>query len=254
MSLNGMPEHISAVDAAKQFGYTNDYITRLAREKKIIAKRVGREWHVSPDSIRDFVAASASAKRAYAEKLREERRKERELALQVHAQQVASQNENELASVAEIPVLSVRLRPRAAVLAHAGAVLAGLALFVGTAWGGYVHVAPQMQQAGVFAALRELAMRVYSFGDEPENKNVPLKSGDEYKETAAVVDSATQNNSGMVVVPKEGADAREIARQFSDEVHVLPEGDGTSGVITPAFKNTSSTSYRYLMVPMNHSP
>lgn len=44
-------EYIKASVAAKDFGYTSDYIGQLCRAKKIDARLVGRTWFVSSDSI-----------------------------------------------------------------------------------------------------------------------------------------------------------------------------------------------------------
>lgn len=44
-------EYISSDRAAKLVGYTKDYVGQLARAGKIEAKRIGRSWYISQDSI-----------------------------------------------------------------------------------------------------------------------------------------------------------------------------------------------------------
>lgn len=46
--------YVKASAAAKQFGYTSDYIGQLCRAKKISAMLVGRTWFVNLDSIKQY--------------------------------------------------------------------------------------------------------------------------------------------------------------------------------------------------------
>lgn len=60
---------------------------------------------------------------------------------------------------------------------------------------------------------------------------------------------------GIAVVPSLGqSDKQEIIKNnirntFSDEVEVIPDKSGTSGVITPVFKKVSKDNYVYVLVP-----
>ncbi|HEU5114308.1 MAG TPA: hypothetical protein VFT82_00920, partial [Candidatus Paceibacterota bacterium] len=47
-------KYISSRRAAADFGYTQDYVGQLIREKKIDAKMIGRGWFVSEDSIKEY--------------------------------------------------------------------------------------------------------------------------------------------------------------------------------------------------------
>lgn len=47
----GGKTYVRTAAAAKQFGYSQDYLGQLSREGRIAAKRVGRSWFVDPDSI-----------------------------------------------------------------------------------------------------------------------------------------------------------------------------------------------------------
>ena len=46
-------EYISSARAAELVGYTKDYVGQLARDGKIDATRVGRNWYIKESSIRD---------------------------------------------------------------------------------------------------------------------------------------------------------------------------------------------------------
>jgi hypothetical protein len=69
----------------------------------------------------------------------------------------------------------------------------------------------------------------------------------------------TQNgpSQAMVVVPTtpqtdRAAVVAKIKNSFSDEVTVVPESDGSSGVITPVFKKTKGDDYLYVLVPIKN--
>src|SRR3989344_6993833 len=46
--------YVLAVDAAREFGVTNDYITQFCRQGKIAAKQVGKIWYVDPAALAVF--------------------------------------------------------------------------------------------------------------------------------------------------------------------------------------------------------
>ena len=58
---------ISANDASSASGLTRDYIARLCRDRKVIGRRVGKNWYVSEPSLkkflvhREYTASSRSA-------------------------------------------------------------------------------------------------------------------------------------------------------------------------------------------------
>jgi hypothetical protein len=43
--------YFSASDAAADFGFSGDYIARLARHAKINGRRIGKKWYVEYDSL-----------------------------------------------------------------------------------------------------------------------------------------------------------------------------------------------------------
>lgn len=63
--------------------------------------------------------------------------------------------------------------------------------------------------------------------------------------------------NGLAVVPssnslvKDEAIKNKIKESFSDEVIVKPDNSGTSGIITPVFKETKGGDFIYVLVPVN---
>ncbi len=244
--LSKNPNHISSIDAAKQFGYTHDYISRLAREKKIVGMRVGRQWYVDAASLDAFVKESTEAKKMYAEKLRAERRRE---------SASLSRKQHEAGSFVRTAP-EVVVRPRAVVLARAGAVVCTLVIAWAGVWNLSAETGATYQKAGVLASLEWIARAFYGFEEVPiaSDHSEGVGEGAYQKVRAGVSESNTPSFSGddaMVVVPPyDSRRATDIARHFSDEVEVRPDPSGTGGVIVPHFVHASTTPYRYLMVPM----
>lgn len=66
-------------DAASLVSYSRDYITRLAREKKITATYVGRQWFVDLDSLKNYVDTSTLENEIRKKQLSAERKNEGQL-------------------------------------------------------------------------------------------------------------------------------------------------------------------------------
>src|SRR4051812_41884706 len=72
----GGVRYISASDAAEQVGFTRDYISKLCRDGKVQARRIGKNWFVEPDSLFEFLGTIETSKNQRNEKLSAERRRE----------------------------------------------------------------------------------------------------------------------------------------------------------------------------------
>ncbi len=53
IDINGK-KLLTIKQAASKISYSRDYITRLARERKIVATQIGRIWYVDIDSIKNY--------------------------------------------------------------------------------------------------------------------------------------------------------------------------------------------------------
>ncbi len=235
--LTTNPHHISSVDAGRQFGYTNDYVSRLAREKKVLASRVGRQWYVDVESLQSFIKKTEEAKKENSERLREERKKERVL----------------LADGGTVELLT--LAPsRAATLAKTGAVLCASVMMGGLIFVGAENIsAGKSWSAAVFPALRQIALRVYGLGENPESLRAQSSGAAAYMGASTVAEKKAPQE-GIVVLPnEEGIGAMsdsEIRDSFSDEVGITRDEDNQSGIITPVFKDREAEGYRFLLVPV----
>lgn len=66
-------------EAVSLVSYSRDYVTRLARENKIFATTVGRQWFVSVDSLKAYAESSRMEQDIRKQKLSEERKAEKNL-------------------------------------------------------------------------------------------------------------------------------------------------------------------------------
>ncbi len=243
-SLHLPQDHISAVEAGRQFGYTNDYISRLAREKKVMGMRVGRQWYVDARSLETFIARSEDAKKEYSLRLREERKKERVTVAKVATQKTEF-----------VPLQG----SRAQALAKAGMVMCVSVVLGGLIFSAsHTFTKEDMQNANILTALREFALRLYGLGAAPPRyaPEITSRAMDVSVATPApaLAAEATNDSRAMVVLPSgDTTPNADIERAFSDQVQVERDRDGKSGIITPIFKHSTSSPYRFLLVPLKIS-
>jgi hypothetical protein len=62
-------EYISLSEASQQSGYTPEYLNSLARQGKLKAKKIGRNWHTTLAWLDDFIQTTKTAKKEKIDKL-----------------------------------------------------------------------------------------------------------------------------------------------------------------------------------------
>ncbi len=70
---------LSIKEASNAVSYSRDYITKLARENKIVASHVGRQWFVDIDSLRGYSESSTLELEIRKKRLSEERKLEQKM-------------------------------------------------------------------------------------------------------------------------------------------------------------------------------
>ncbi|MFT5036442.1 MAG: hypothetical protein ACI9VM_000002 [Candidatus Azotimanducaceae bacterium] len=233
-------KYLIASDAAKLIGYSSDYVTRLAREEKIVAKQINRKWFIEIDSLKLFSLVGEAEKRVRKEKLREERISERAIMLREANEQV----------------LGVHVQPSQVSALMQTAVLS-LCLFVlgNLLW---VSLESDLETSGILAGVSEIGSsfsdRIFqtaSFAFILSQNDAPTPNTD--LRVLNDTPSSDPQFQGIVVFENEDMSAQAIdavRESFSDEVRIDFEGDDT-GVITPVFKDREGDDYRFLLVPVN---
>lgn len=232
-------DFIPASQVAKVLQYTPDYISKLAREEKILSTRVGRRWYVNLDSALQFKELTEREKQARAEEIREERKLEQKLYRQ----------EEEKVSLGS-PLLALTET----------AVVVFLGLIVG--FGGFFVIDSNTTPAAVDrSAFERLAIMVYDlFTIEKDEKTVSsheltvIEPEDTRVSAQEKVARATTTFTTFIVAPDEAfteAQVAEVRQSFSDEVEISidPENPDT-GIITPVFRDRRGEDYRFLMMPI----
>jgi hypothetical protein len=74
--INGKA-YLPSTALSAEFGYTSDYIGKLAREEKILGIQIDRQWFIAPESLRMHLHKIATEKEIKKEALRAIRKKER---------------------------------------------------------------------------------------------------------------------------------------------------------------------------------
>ena len=100
-------------------------------------------------------------------------------------------------------------------------------------------------------AFWSLALRNRDDVSEP-TPNMAVEDFVEEGEKFAQLD---RTRDGVVVVPSAGLTKdeerkKEIEEAFSDEIEIIPDEDGRSGIIKPIFKNQEDQEYLYVLVPV----
>jgi len=91
-------------------------------------------------------------------------------------------------------------------------------------------------------------MNRLTFAPQEPQETKELRPADSY--------SSYTSREGLVVVPSSGDSAKDdvtkerIRKSFSDDVAVLPDEDGTAGMIQPIFRDSEGDQYLYVLVPI----
>jgi hypothetical protein len=82
LEIDGKKLH-SIKAATSLVSYSADYITRLAREEKIIASHIGRQWYVDVESLKHYESIKVLEQTIRKQNLSDERKRERAVATEV---------------------------------------------------------------------------------------------------------------------------------------------------------------------------
>lgn len=197
--------------------YTRDYVTRLARERKIEAVNVGRQWFVNIESLERYTKQAETEKNLRKQKLSMERKREKEIHESVLKQKIKHKN--------KIRTLHVR-----------AVATACLVLGIGLIGGGFSYSFFVNNNVNKFSlGGMDLASIPAAYDDAKKDSLEPSKeispsstdysqfSGEENGEVRQMGDV----RNGIVLFPL-GAKESELSELFSDEVTF--EASSTEGV------------------------
>ena len=274
-------QYISARRAAEIAAYSNDYVGQLCRSGKLACRMVGRFWYVDEKSLRKHQAESFKANQTSfgangftAKTLAE-----------VNSANSVNPSISVSPSIPADSVFSHSFFP--AFKQTLFVVIAMIAVLVGgmTAVSIGKPFLPQTfsqafsqsvanNSASVYSAMNAASEILHSYFDQVYSNIASIVSPSSRSSSLASLPPPTSTNSanqsgnysvanaGLVVVPQnESANAsttsannaklaQTITNSFSDNVTVTPGPNGTTGVITPEFRNVQGHDFLYMLVPV----
>src|SRR3989344_5981242 len=100
--------YISAVEAGRDFGVTNDYITQFCRKGEIPSKRVGQHWYVRQAALRSFLLQKEREHGRRLEQLAQKRLQDyQRLKTQEQSKRARTQSRKEVVSLVPARLLTI---------------------------------------------------------------------------------------------------------------------------------------------------
>lgn len=245
-TVNGK-EYLQSNVLAVTFGYSSDYLGKLAREEKILGTQIGRQWFIEPESLKTFLAKSAIEKELRKEELSLKRKIE-------HAGHSKKQFEETRLNSG----LSATAFAQTAVIVLCGLFVGGL---------GYVAVDANLDlrtlSSGTGKSVAYIAESLSPIGKQHVKSLVgPTQLAASTEGVVVRLSPRPQTNEIFAILPefpeRTGAEVYATSTAetvmpalqtltFSDEVRIVFDENGNQ-FIEPVFKRTSSTS-RFMLVP-----
>ena len=192
-------------DASSSVSYSKDYITRLAREGKVTATWVGRQWFVDVESLKAYEVDAHAEQQLRQQRLSEERKRESELRAKLTSQ------------ASDLVVKKARA-PRRALATVGFAMLGGLVVMAGVIQSFGVYTAPQSRSQVASLAETSRASVAAQLPSEAVMPHFTLPAT-----------STTATTTGLVMLPMGAQEAEGFsAEQFlSDYVVTRTNSDGS---------------------------
>lgn len=268
--VNGK-KYLPSNELAVAFGYTPDYIGKLAREEKIIGTQVGRQWFIEPESLNTFLLKTNIEKEIRKSELSAKRKIE-------HALHKSSETTEVLFVPSSVPALMQTVS-----VLVCGLLVGGLGWLVSfeqisspELTSGVVaiknslfeQVVPHEFDLAVVTELSETLMAATSDGvakqthisgvfNEASVGHIETNSASVPAETYATLPlRSIQRDSVLQATSTEStsktlitSNIPKISDTFSDEVQIVVGANGEE-LIAPVFKSQSSSSQLFRLVPV----
>ncbi len=224
----GKAQLISVKEAAEFVPYSRDYVARLAREGKVIAVQIDRQWYVEVISLQNFFAHASI----------EESVRKRHLSLKrKHDLEVKEVYQSQLSAIA----VKHRRVTRSAFLQTCFILLcgfsAGLSFIAANEWGDAAHV----QSLAQFFLLAPAAQTASVAGSAA----YPFTTLQAVDTHVSVTDEALDMSRGIVVLPQHATSSDAVEDFFSDPVTV-----NMISTTTGEIRNTvSNESVPFVKIP-----
>lgn len=248
LEINGI-SFLSIKEAAALVAYSKDYVSRLAREQKIVATQVGRQWYVDPVSLRSFAEMAR-------------------LEQEVRKQQLSAERRREQAVKREVVVAKSSTHDRVRKRLSRAKVAASFILFVGLSFGtfgyfynGSVLVATDFINSDVTAGLSfgersasekatEEAVSLHVPKAEPVAIYSTVVDRPKFENYSEVSSLTASSASGILLLTEDGREVSEVSVNeiFSDDVEVRFTGP-SGGVVVYEGEAGEMREFPFVSVP-----
>ena len=200
--------------ASEQTSYSRDYITRLAREEKIVASQIDRQWYIDIESLKAYQVDAALEQKTRQQQLSEERKRER----QAHAPDVS------------FGKMDIQKGKSTSHVRRTVVAVAALSILVGSV----LHSSPYFREGIQVAAV---------FTDQFQNTllststsilaSSPVDSEINFEPTTVRVTELSHLKNGVLLLPAASGTttSEDVSELFSDEAHVVTDETGQSFVV-----------------------
>ncbi len=207
-------------DAAKLTGYSRDYIGRLAREQKIVATQIGRQWFISIASLQKYAQSAERELKDRQQKLSVERKREREA-----ARRLEEKEKNR--------TLTERNKNRSRILATFALVLGvGLGVLLNATSLAEISSRNQIASAPELTALPQVAEEFRVATQDVVETN-PLDFID-FSQESMTISTMDGDGQGVMLLPSdrdEKLNEEEVRALFSDPVKIVKDKHGNKYVV-----------------------
>jgi len=240
-------------DAAKLVSYSRDYIARLAREKKIVASQIGRQWFIGIVSLKSFVEASTLEQLVRQQYLSVERMREQSLREEM----------NEIKKSFKGRGRNVRFQAQlVSCLALAFGLLAGTSLYTISLLSSETishNAVARLSSTPVALDLRE-SESYQGVGEnltlaqaKPQVVAVVNNVSDQpfFADETEVKELSEVDTKGIFLLPRNGQiqDIEQVREMFSDDLSIEFTNDST-GVIVYFKENGERIEFPFVSVPL----
>lgn len=242
---NGSKNYLPIKEASKLVSYSRDYVAKLAREQKILAKQESRQWFIEVDSLKNFAFLSECEQKIRSQRLSAERKREQQIKKEIESISFASEK--------KLSTLPVRVATRLI-----GTVFAGL--FLGVLFSQSSLIFDALNSKSLSASLDYAVNQVFNldFGKEEYQQNTDFfvtKDDNSFSDTEVVVNPITPEGYQGVLILTPGytpSDSGSVQELFSDPVQVemFSDTDGRVSLPTEGIGSSSkSVDFSLVQIP-----
>lgn len=252
LRVNGK-QYLQSNELASTFGYSADYLGKLAREEKILGTQIGRQWFIEPESLKTFLHKTEIQKQIRKEELSLKRKAEH---LSHQQNSVMKVESRELGAVALAQALAVVMcGGLIGILGFASLeaglqvadVRAGASESLALIGESVLPLGASVAPAGLEGQLAASSDARILPSSDPVEAPLIFTNLPEFPERTSLPVTASSTEEG---VKTQQHDA--LRSQFSDEIDIFVDSEGNQFIL-PIFRNDAVPQDQFLVVPVNAS-